>query len=224
MGLLLGLVLTLGIQEAGAQAKPAVSVKENGAPLRAACDASASVVATLMAGSPLKVRFALMGDVPCYKVAVDLDGKQVEGYLAATAIDGLDSLDQKRRAAAWITTSEAVNAARNSQPIEGLKQPAGSAPPLPASARVILAQADQLIQANQPGRALSLLEPEIKKRRDPALLAMAGVAAWRADDPRQALDYWRSRSISRPTPISRDCISKWRRNGATIRAANACTA
>ena len=213
MGLLLALLLALSVREAVAQAqpgvrisepsaqvKPAVRVKEDQAALRAACDAGAPVVATLTADTPLKVRFVLMGDMPCYKVAADMGGRQIEGYLPATAIEGLDSFDKSRRAAAWITTTEALSAVRNTQPLAALKAPAGGLAALPASARVILAQAEQLIEASQPGKALSLLEPEIKKRRDPALLSMAGVAAWRSDDPRQALDYWRESLDLAPNP------------------------
>ena len=52
----------------------------------------------------------------------------------------------------------------------------------------------------QPARALALLEPELQKRRDPALLAMAGVASWRADDSRHALEYWREALDAAPNP------------------------
>ena len=106
-----------------------------------------------------------------------------------------------QRQAAWVTVNEALNAARNAASLDALKAPAGARSPLPASARVILAQADQLIEANQPGRALAaLLEPEIQKRRDPALLSMAGVAAWRADEGKRALEYWRSSLDLAPNP------------------------
>jgi hypothetical protein len=55
----------------------------------------------------------------------------------------------------------------------------------------VLDQAGQLIERSQPAEALALLEPEIQKRKDPMLLAMAGVAAWRSDDSRRALEYLR---------------------------------
>jgi len=55
-----------------------------------------------------------------------------------------------------------------------------------------MAQASALIEGNQPGKALALLEPEVKKHTNPTLLAIAGVAAWRADNGRQALEYWRA--------------------------------
>jgi len=38
-----------------------------------------------------------------------------------------------------------------------------------------------------PKKRWKLLEPELKNHRDPTLLALAGVAAWRSDDSRQLL-------------------------------------
>lgn len=190
MGLLLALLIAAGV--VNGQAPVAVSVKEDNTVLRSGCSDDAPIVERLAAGAPLKLRFALSGErVPCYKVAVEVGGRQIEGYLPVTAIAGLDSFDKGRKEAAWVNVNEALNAARSTASLDALKAPEGARSPLPASARVILAQADQLIEANQPGKALAMLEPEIQKRRDPALLSMAGVAAWRADEAKRALEYWR---------------------------------
>ena len=190
MRLLFALLIAIGLMNA--QPSAAVSVKEDSTALRSGCADDAPIVRQLAAGAPIKLRFALSGEkVPCYKVAVEVGGRQIEGYLPATAIAGLDSFDKGRKEAAWVTVNEALNAARTAASIEALKAPEGTRSSLPASARVILAQADQLIEANQPGKALAILEPEIQKRRDPALLSMAGVAAWRADEAKRALQYWR---------------------------------
>ena len=186
MGLFLALLLIFGAGDAAAQG---MRVKTNGAALHAGCDPDTTLVTTLDAGVALKLRYVMMGETPCYKVAADVGGKQVEGYLAAAAIDGLEAADKTRREAAWISTADALNAVR--EPIAGLKAPAGSAALLPASSRVILAQAEELIEASQPAKALAMLEPEIRKHRDPSLLALAGVAAWRTDDAKQALTYWK---------------------------------
>jgi hypothetical protein len=199
MGLLLALLLALGVMNA--QQPVAVSVKEDHTPLRSGCADDAAIAEQLAAGTPVKLRFALSGErVPCYKVAVEVGGRQIDGYLPATALTGLDSFDKSRKEAAWVTVNEALNAARNATSLEALKAPEGARPPLPASVRVILAQADQLIEANQPGKALAMLEPEIQKRRDPALLSMAGVAAWRADEGKRALEYWRESLALAPNP------------------------
>jgi hypothetical protein len=199
MGLLLALLLAIGAMNA--QPPVAVSVKEDNTALRSGCAGDAAVVQRLAAGAPLKLRFALSGEsVPCYKVAVEVGGRQIEGYLPVTAIAGLDSFDKGRKEAAWVNVNEALNAARNAAALDALKAPEGARSPLPASAKVILAQADQLIEANQPGKALAMLDPEIQKRRDPALLSMAGVAAWRADQGKRALEYWRESLDLAPNP------------------------
>ncbi len=194
MSWLLAALIAFGAQFLAAQAQsaaPATSVREDNTALRSGCADDDSIVERLAAGVPLKLRFALSGEtVPCYKVAVDVGGRQIEGYLPVTAIAGLDSFDKARKEAAWVNVNEAVNAARTAS-LDALKAPEGARFTLPPSVRVILAQADQLIGANQPGKALAMLEPEIQKRRDPALLSMAGVAAWRADESKRALEYWR---------------------------------
>ena len=188
MGLLLALLL-------------AVSIKDDNTALRSGCTGDAPLVATLPAGTPLQLRYALSGEsVPCYKIAAQVGGRQIDGYLPAAAIEGLDSFDKGRRDAAWVTTSEALSAVRNAPALDALKAPDGGRTPLPASAKVVLAQAEQLIDANQPGKAMELLEPEMQKRRDPSLLAMAGVAAWRADEPKRALEYWQESLELAPNP------------------------
>ena len=78
----------------------AVSVKQDQTPLRASCEAGAATVAELPAGAPVTLGFSLSGE--CYKVSVELDGKTLQGYLQATALDGLENFDQGRRNAAWL--------------------------------------------------------------------------------------------------------------------------
>jgi len=196
MGLLLALLL-------------AVSVKEDNTALRSGCSGDAPLVASLPAGTPLQLRFALSGEsVPCYKIAAQLGGRQIDGYLPAAAIEGLDSFDKGRRDASWVTTSEVLTAVRNASGLDALKAPSGLRISLPASAKVVLAQAEQLINANQPGKALEMLAPEMQKRRDPSLLAMAGFAAWRADDAKQALEYWRTSLDLAPNPDLESLIKR----------------
>ena len=190
MGLLLAMLLAASVMKA--QAPAAVRVKEDNTALRSGCAEDAPLVERLAAGAPVKLRFALSGErVPCYKVSVEVGGRQIEGYLPVTAMVGMDSFDKARKEAAWVDVNEAVNSTRSAASLAALKAPEGSRSPLPASAKVVLAQANQLIEANQPGKALAMLEPEIQKRRDPALLSMAGVAAWRNDEGKRALEYWR---------------------------------
>src|SRR5438309_581835 len=161
----------------------ALTVKEDRAPLRSSCAVDSNIVAVLPAGSSLTVRYALSGEsTACYKVAAEVGGKTVEGYLTAGAIDGLDGFDKGRREAAWLDTAQVMSAIR-----------ADPAEPLAT-------QVSKLIETSQPSKALALLEPEIRKRPDPALLALAGVAAWRADDSRRALEFWRTSLDLSPNP------------------------
>jgi tetratricopeptide (TPR) repeat protein len=200
MGLLLGLLLTFTAHHLNAQTGLMRSKSDN-TMLRSGCAGDAPLLASLPAGTVLKLRYALSGEsVPCYKVAVDMGGRQIDGYLPASAIEGLDSFDKGRKDAAWVSTTEALNAVRDMPSLDALKAPGGVKATLPASVKVILAQAEQLIEANQPAKAMSILEPEIQKRRDPALLSMAGVAAWRADEAKRALEYWRESLDLAPNP------------------------
>src|ERR1700674_3630418 len=98
----------------------AVTVKQDQAPLRTECADGSALVASLAEGTPLTLRYAMAGEsVPCYKVAADANGKHFEGYLPASAIDGLNSFEQGRREASWVSTTEALNAAR-AQPMSEL--------------------------------------------------------------------------------------------------------
>ncbi len=55
----------------------------------------------------------------------------------------------------------------------------------------VAAEATRLIESSQPSKALQLLDTELRKNKDPNLMALAGIAAWRSDDSRRALEYWR---------------------------------
>src|SRR5688500_17827174 len=78
----------------------AQSVKEDGVALRAGCSDTAEPVATLAKGTPVKLRYALAGQaVPCYAVTVEVEGKQVPGYLSAASLAGLEQFDAARRRA-----------------------------------------------------------------------------------------------------------------------------
>src|SRR3954469_679619 len=106
MALLVVLLLALTVMNA--QAPAAVSVTEANTALRSGCAEDAPVVERLPAGTPLKLRFALSGErVPCYKVAAEVAGRQIDGYLPASAIAGLDTFDKGRKQAAWVTVNEA---------------------------------------------------------------------------------------------------------------------
>jgi hypothetical protein len=169
----------------------AASVKNDGTPLRSGCAADEDVVATLPAGAPVTIRFALSGEsVPCYKVSAESNGTKVDGYLAASAIDGLEEFAQTRRDARWLDGAQLMGAINTSTPLPKIS----GAPKGPA------ADAVHFIEISQPARALEILEAELRKKKDPSLLALAGIAAWRSDDSRRALEYWRGSLEIQPNP------------------------
>src|SRR5580704_7385126 len=170
----------------------AVSVKDT-AVLRNGCGADDDTIVTLAPGEPLTIRFRLASEAgPCYKVAAQAGGKTVEGYLPAAAIAGLDDFEKGLRDATWVDVTQAVAAIKAST----AQMPSlGSGVP-----SAIASEASKLIDSSRPLKALELIEPELIKRRDPGLLALAGLAEWRADDSRKALEYWRESLDMHPNP------------------------
>jgi tetratricopeptide (TPR) repeat protein len=170
----------------------AVSVKDT-AVLRNGCGANDDTIVTLAPGEPLTIRYRLASEAgPCYKVATQADGKPVEGYLPAAAIAGLDDFEKGLRDATWVDVTQAVAA---------IKASTAHMPSLASGVpSAIAAEASKLIDSSRPLKALELIEPELIKRRDPGLLALAGLAAWRADDSRKALEYWRQSLEIHPNP------------------------
>jgi hypothetical protein len=101
--------------------------------------------------------------------------------VASSEIVGLDEFDKGRRSAAWLETAQVIGAIR-----------ASTDAATPYTGHGLAGQAAQLIEIGQPAKALDLLEPQLRKKKDPSLLALAGVAAWRNDDSRSALEYWKT--------------------------------
>jgi Tfp pilus assembly protein PilF len=165
----------------------ALSVKTDRTPLKSGCDEDAGVLATLPAGATAEVRFALAGEAtPCYKVRVTVDGKSMDGYLPGPALTNLDEFDRVRRDAAWLDAAQVMGTAKAVHSA-GTGMTSASVGGDSATRRAV-----QLIEENQPTKALEVLGDSLKRhKRDPGLLAVAGVAAWRSDDSKQALEYWK---------------------------------
>ena len=128
-------------------------------------------------------------------MSVEAEGKTLEGSLPASAIGGLEDFDQARRQAVWLDAATVVNTIRASAALPSLR---ATRPRRGISG--VAQQAADLISSSRPQKALELLQPELKTHRDPGLLALAGVAAWRSDDSRQALEYWRASLDIAPSP------------------------
>jgi hypothetical protein len=80
--------------------------------------------------------------------------------------------------------------------------------------------ASDLIQTSQPAKALETLEPELAKRKDPNVLALAGVAAWRADDPKRALELWKASLEMQPNPDLERLYKRVERESAADRSSD----
>jgi hypothetical protein len=170
----------------------AAAVKDGPTPLRSGCSPDARVLASLPAGAPVTIKYSINGETGlCYKVSVEVDGKTLEGSLPSSAIGETEDFDQARRQAVWMDTPLIVNAIRASAALPSLRGTAATG---------IAQKASDLITSSRPQKALELLEPELKIRRDPGLLALAGLAAWRSDDSRQALEYLRASLDIVPSP------------------------
>jgi tetratricopeptide (TPR) repeat protein len=177
----------------------AVSVRQDQTPLRTSCDSGAETIANLPAGAEVTIRFALSGEAtPCYKIVARVGGKELSGYVAASALQGLDAFDRGLRDAAWVDLTQVLSAVRPTS--TGPR--AGVAPrdaPRTAAAGLV-DRAAELLESGQPEKALQLIEPAARSARDPGLLALAGAAAWRADDTGKALGYWRESLDLQPNP------------------------
>lgn len=167
-----------------------VSVRQPATPLRDGCSADSDVVATLDAGAPVKIGYALGGEsAPCYKVTVETGGKTLTGFLPASAITGLDEFEKGLRDAGWSDPGQMLAAIRDAAPMASLDSP-----------KAVISQAAGLIAGSQPAKALEILENELRKKSDPTTLALAGVAAWKSDDAQRALVYWKNSLDLQPNP------------------------
>jgi len=98
------------------------TVKEE-SPLRAGCSEASGEVARLPPGQAVKLRFALDADGrKCFAVRAHFDGRQVEGYVWADALAGLDDFEQARRnassAALPVNTRSQVASVRRAARLE----------------------------------------------------------------------------------------------------------
>lgn len=159
----------------------ALAVKQDQTPLKSGCEAGDEIIATLAAGTPVEVRFRLADGSDCFKVAATVDGKPIVGYVGASALSNVDQFEKQRTDAVSLDASRALN------PVE-----AESKKVVARSGNPEVQRASQLIEANQPSQALEILEQALKRDpKNPDLLLIAGLAAYRADQARVALDYWK---------------------------------
>jgi tetratricopeptide (TPR) repeat protein len=159
----------------------AMTVRTDQTPLRSGCDSEDTIVANLPLGAAVEVRFRLSDGSDCFKVAATIDGKEVLGYVPATALTGLERYEQERASSGSAETLRALN------PVVSETKKAVAKTGDPA-----LDRAQQLLEANQPAQALEQLQIAIRRHpQDPNVLVLAGLASYRSDHLHEALDYWK---------------------------------
>jgi tetratricopeptide (TPR) repeat protein len=159
------------------------TVKVDQYPLRSGCEQSDPIVTRLHAGDPVRIKFSLAGAAqPCYVVSATVDGKLVDGNLPADALTGLEEFERSRRDAGDVSASVA-----SPPPATNIQIPASTNQSSPEMDRAM-----QLLQRNQPAEALEILQKFQKLfPNNPELLALCGMAAYKSDNLRLALEYWK---------------------------------
>src|SRR5579863_7857041 len=87
----------------------AMAVKTDQTPLRAGCDAQDEIVTSLPAGTPVELRFRLSDGTDCFKISATVGGKDVLGYVPASALTGVAKFEEERSAAASVDISKDLN-------------------------------------------------------------------------------------------------------------------
>jgi len=168
-------------------AAAALTVKQDGAELREACEPGEPVVAKLTAGTATTVRFGMNG---CYAVEIVQSGKVVKGFLPAEAIEGIENWENGRRSARSVdapTTPAAPAALPNTD---------GKSP-------------WDLVRLNRPAEALAAAEKLlVTSPRHPDVLAIAGIAAYKNDMGARAISYLKDSLALRPDPNLQALLDK----------------
>jgi hypothetical protein len=161
------------------------TVKVDQYPLRSGCEPGDPVVIRLHAGDPVRIKFSLAGSAqPCYVVSATVDGKVIDGNLPADALTGLDDFERSRRDAADVSASATTPAAN-------IQNPTSNMPPS-KSGSAEMDRAIELLNRNQPAEALEILQKFEKLfPNNPELLGLCGMAAYKSDNLRLALGYWK---------------------------------
>jgi tetratricopeptide (TPR) repeat protein len=200
----------------------AMSVSTDQTPLRSGCGAEDEIVASLPAGTPIQLRFRLSDGTDCIKIAATIGGKDVLGYVPASALTGLAQYEEDRSASAAVEVSPA-SVSGNVSPYasRNLNRTA------PATDQYMLhtsdpalARAAQLLNASQPGQALEQLQAALPRHpQDPSVLMLAGLAAYRSDQLRTALDYWKQSLDLAPNPALNSMYEIAKREATADRSA-----
>ncbi|MGH9659908.1 MAG: hypothetical protein ACRD96_15265, partial [Bryobacteraceae bacterium] len=140
-------------------------------PVRSGCADADPIVATLPAGTKVKVGFSLAGAArPCFLIVATIDNKTVQGYVPAEALTGAEEMERDRQTAAPVAVTTNAGGAPSAPRANGKGN--GSATigipliPHPEAERAI-----DLLKRNQPEQALAIVERLMQKYpQQPGLL------------------------------------------------------
>src|SRR5579862_5978921 len=116
--------------------------------LRASCDASDDAVATVAAGTPVEIRFAVSDGSNCYKVAATVGGKEVVGYVSASVLSDTSAFERDRKGGTALDSGRAP--AETNAAIQSLRVD-------PRQAAIV-----ELLKSHEPARALERAETLLK--------------------------------------------------------------
>lgn len=164
----------------------AATIRDNNTALRSSCGPEEPVIARLSAGQAVDIRFAMTAAMSCYKVVATVDGQPQLGYVAVSGVAGGQEFEARRQGG-HIASVPVLRPEARLKPH--------------ATGDAVLQRAWALIGANQPREALSLLEPAMPRlQSNGQAFAVAGLAAYKADNPKLAIDYWTQSLALQPDP------------------------
>lgn len=165
-------------------APPAIAA--GGADLYSSCDPAARVVGRLEGGTPVRLGHSISGEHGrCFHVAAG----DLQGYVFAAFVTSIEAYEEGRAAAS------------DSEPPQMLRPEVRRIREQPRT-HPLLGPVLAALDAGRPGEALRRIEQDLLPQapEDPGLLALAGVAAYQADDARKAESYWARSAALRPDP------------------------
>src|SRR5438477_13052717 len=119
----------------------ALAVRHDQTPVRAGCDAGAEILTKLPAGTPVEIRFRLADGSDCFKISAAVDGKDITGYVSASALMGLERFERERSAARSADNIRAMH------PVETETRKV-----LARTGDAALDRATKLLESNQPAQ------------------------------------------------------------------------
>jgi hypothetical protein len=166
-------------------------------------------VTRLPEGQPVQVKFSLAGEAqPCFLVSATVDGKELNGYVKGSALAGAEEFERDRKAARSVEVS--------APPRDSSGAPSSSGRPLKitvsAKSATEIDRVNQLLAKNQNQQALEVVEKLLLIHpREPGLLALAGMAAHRADQMQRALQFYKESLDIKQDPLVEQMYNEARR-------------